>query len=65
MRVPRAVAKFNRRITNPLAVRLGVGVAERTLEHVGRCLPNLVSGRTADGLACIERRYPMTACLVP
>jgi len=37
MRVPRAVAKFNRRITNPLALALGgwaptMGV----LEHVGR-----------------------------
>ncbi len=37
MRVPRAVARFNRRITNPLAVRLG-GWAPTVgyLEHVGR-----------------------------
>ena len=37
MRVPRAVAKFNRRVTNPLALRLG-GWAPTvgTLEHVGR-----------------------------
>ena len=37
MRVPRAVARFNRRVTNPLALRLG-GWAPTvgTLEHVGR-----------------------------
>jgi deazaflavin-dependent oxidoreductase (nitroreductase family) len=37
MRVPRAVARFNRRITNPLALRLG-GWAPTvgSLEHVGR-----------------------------
>ena len=37
MRVPRAVARFNRRITNPLAVRLG-GWAPTVgyFEHVGR-----------------------------
>jgi deazaflavin-dependent oxidoreductase (nitroreductase family) len=37
MRVPRAVARFNRRITNPLALSLG-GWAPTTgiLEHVGR-----------------------------
>ena len=37
MRVPRAVARFNRRVTNPLAVRFG-GWAPLTgtLEHVGR-----------------------------
>jgi deazaflavin-dependent oxidoreductase (nitroreductase family) len=37
MRVPRAVAKFNRRITNPLAVRFGGWAPlNGTLEHVGR-----------------------------
>ncbi len=37
MRVPRAVAKFNRRITNPLAVALGGWAPlQGTLEHVGR-----------------------------
>ena len=37
MRVPRAVAKFNRRITNPLAVRFGRWAPlNGTLEHVGR-----------------------------
>ena len=37
MRVPRAVAKFNRRITNPLAVRFGSWAPlNGTLEHVGR-----------------------------
>jgi deazaflavin-dependent oxidoreductase (nitroreductase family) len=37
MRVPRAVARLNRRITNPLALRLG-GWAPTvgSLEHVGR-----------------------------
>ena len=37
MRVPRAVARFNRRVTNPLAVRFG-GWAPLNgrLEHVGR-----------------------------
>ncbi|MBX7435414.1 nitroreductase family deazaflavin-dependent oxidoreductase [Mycobacterium sp. Y57] len=37
MRVPRAVAAFNRRVTNPLAMALG-GWAPTigTLEHVGR-----------------------------
>jgi len=37
MRVPRAVAKFNRRITNPLARRFGGWAPlNGTLEHVGR-----------------------------
>ena len=37
MRVPRTVAKFNRRITNPLAVRFGRWAPlNGTLEHVGR-----------------------------
>jgi len=37
MRVPRTVAKFNRRITNPLAVRFGGWAPlNGTLEHVGR-----------------------------
>lgn len=37
MRVPRAVARFNRRITNPLAVRFGGWAPlNGTLEHVGR-----------------------------
>ena len=37
MRVPRAVARFNRRITNPLAVRLGGWAPlNGTLEHTGR-----------------------------
>jgi deazaflavin-dependent oxidoreductase (nitroreductase family) len=37
MRVPRAAAKFNRRITNPLAVRFGRWAPlNGTLEHVGR-----------------------------
>ncbi len=37
MRVPRAVAKFNRLITNPLAVRFGGWAPlNGTLEHVGR-----------------------------
>jgi deazaflavin-dependent oxidoreductase (nitroreductase family) len=37
MRVPRAVARFNRRITNPLAVALGNWAPlQGTLEHVGR-----------------------------
>ncbi len=37
MRVPRAVAKFNRRITNPLALSLGGWAPlQGTLEHVGR-----------------------------
>lgn len=37
MRVPRAVAKFNRRITNPIAVRFGGWAPlNGTLEHVGR-----------------------------
>ena len=37
MRVPRAVARFNRRITNPLALKLG-GWAPTvgSLEHTGR-----------------------------
>jgi deazaflavin-dependent oxidoreductase (nitroreductase family) len=37
MRVPRAVAKFNRRITNPLALPLGGWAPlQGSLEHVGR-----------------------------
>jgi deazaflavin-dependent oxidoreductase (nitroreductase family) len=37
MRVPRAVARFNSRITNPLAVALGGWAPlQGTLEHVGR-----------------------------
>jgi deazaflavin-dependent oxidoreductase (nitroreductase family) len=37
MRVPRAVARFNRRVTNPLAVRFGGWAPlNGTLEHVGR-----------------------------
>jgi deazaflavin-dependent oxidoreductase (nitroreductase family) len=37
MRVPRAVARFNRRITNPLAVRFGGWAPlNGTLTHVGR-----------------------------
>jgi deazaflavin-dependent oxidoreductase (nitroreductase family) len=37
MRVPRAVASFNRRITNPLALSLlGWAPLQGTLEHVGR-----------------------------
>jgi deazaflavin-dependent oxidoreductase (nitroreductase family) len=37
MRVPRAVARFNRRITNPLALSLGGWAPlQGTLEHVGR-----------------------------
>ena len=37
MRVPRAVAKFNKRVTNPLAVRFGGWAPlNGTLEHVGR-----------------------------
>lgn len=37
MRVPRAVARFNRVITNPLAVRFaGWAPLNGTLEHVGR-----------------------------
>jgi len=37
MRVPRAVARFNRRITNPLARRFGRWAPlNGTLEHVGR-----------------------------
>ena len=37
MRVPRAVARFNRLITNPLALSLGGWAPlQGTLEHVGR-----------------------------
>ena len=37
MRVPRAVARFNRRITNPVARSLaGWAPLQGTLEHVGR-----------------------------
>lgn len=37
MRVPRAVARFNRRITNPMAVSFGGWAPlQGTLEHVGR-----------------------------
>jgi deazaflavin-dependent oxidoreductase (nitroreductase family) len=37
MRVPRAVAKFNRRITNPLALAAGLWAPTLgSLEHVGR-----------------------------
>ena len=37
MRVPRAVARFNRRITNPVARSLGGWAPlQGTLEHVGR-----------------------------
>jgi deazaflavin-dependent oxidoreductase (nitroreductase family) len=37
MRVPRAVARFNRRVTNPLALALSKwSPAIGTLEHVGR-----------------------------
>ena len=37
MRVPRAVAKFNRRITNPLALKIGLWAPTLgSLEHVGR-----------------------------
>jgi deazaflavin-dependent oxidoreductase (nitroreductase family) len=37
MRVPRAVARFNRRITNPMALELaGWAPTIGTLEHVGR-----------------------------
>ncbi len=37
MRVPRAVARFNRRFTNPLAMRFGSWAPlNGTLEHVGR-----------------------------
>jgi deazaflavin-dependent oxidoreductase (nitroreductase family) len=37
MRVPRAVARFNRRLTNPLALSLGGWAPTMgTLEHVGR-----------------------------
>ena len=54
MRVPRAVARFNRHITNPLALALG-GWAPTvgSLEHVGR-----KSGkryRTAGGTATIHK----------
>jgi hypothetical protein len=41
MRVPRAVAKFNRRITNPLAVRFGGWAPlNGTLEQVGQDVSN-------------------------
>jgi deazaflavin-dependent oxidoreductase (nitroreductase family) len=37
MRVPRAVANFNRRITNPLALKLGLWAPTLgSVEHVGR-----------------------------
>ncbi len=37
MRVPRAVARFNRRVVNPIAVRFGGWAPlNGTLEHVGR-----------------------------
>ena len=37
MRVPRAMAKFNSRITNPLALKLGLWAPTLgSLEHVGR-----------------------------
>lgn len=37
MRVPRAVARFNRRVTNPLALKYGRwSPLNGTLEHVGR-----------------------------
>jgi deazaflavin-dependent oxidoreductase (nitroreductase family) len=37
VRVPRAVARFNRRVTNPLAVKFGGWAPlNGTLEHVGR-----------------------------
>ena len=37
MRVPRAAARFNRRVTNPLAIALGGWApTQGTLEHVGR-----------------------------
>ena len=37
MRVPRAVAKFNRRVTNPLALAAGLWAPTLgSLEHVGR-----------------------------
>jgi deazaflavin-dependent oxidoreductase (nitroreductase family) len=55
MRVPRGVARFNRRITNPLAVRFaGWAPLNGTLEHVGRksgktYLTPLNVFETADG----------------